>query len=103
MHGVSLAVLGLTALMAVIVLAWSSTGAAKGHQQEAVDSLEEFLGCVDVDGDGVHTIGDRAVMEWWLSHGGSAQAVMSAAADSPGSVVRDATTFLGSPEAQIGH
>lgn len=56
---------------------------------------------VDVDGDGENTAGDRAVVNWWLDHGGNFGDLAAAAGPENGGV-RNVRDFLRSPAAQLG-
>jgi len=78
----------------VLALTWSSSGS---QQQPA--GVEAFLEVVDVDGDGVHTPGDRAVLEWWLTHGGNAATAQANAVETAG--VQSVRSFFDSPAAQL--
>ena len=78
----------------LLLVSWNT----EAHFQQSPET-DAFLNAVDADGDGVHTPGDRAVMEWWLEHGGSAATAQSNAVDSAG--VLNVRAFLDSPAAQL--
>lgn len=80
----------------LVLVTWRTASEANLQQPTA---LSMFLSTVDVDGDGVHTHGDRAVMEWWIAHGGNPTSAMSAA--EPQGAVQSVRAFLESPAAQL--
>lgn len=58
-----------------------------------------FRSSVDVNGDGVHTDGDVAVLDWWLEEGGSLSVLLTEAQEVDG--LFDVSSYLSSPSARM--